>query len=249
MELLGLSLAALVGLLLGVLGGGGSVLTVPIFVHVLGYAAKPAIAMSLPVVGVASLTGALSHWRAGNVDLRLAAGFGGIAMLGAFMGARLSVFLDGRVQLLMLGVLILGSAISMWRRSRASRGAVDEVRDRRPSIPLLGAIGLSVGVITGLVGIGGGFLFVPALVVLGGVPMKQAVGTSLLVIAMNATAGFLGYAGQVQVDWGFTALFTLVAVGGILAGIPLVRFVSTAALTRAFAIFLFLVGGLMLVRA
>jgi uncharacterized membrane protein YfcA len=107
-------------------------------------------------------------------------------------------------------------------------------------------VGLAVGALTGLVGIGGGFLIVPALVVLANVPMKQAVGTSLLVIAMNSTSGFFGYLGKVSIDWQFLLLFTAVAVVGILAGTHLVQFVSQATLKRAFAVFLVLMGTLVL---
>jgi uncharacterized membrane protein YfcA len=113
-------------------------------------------------------------------------------------------------------------------------------------LALIAAEGLAVGVLTGLVGVGGGFLIVPALVLLGKVPMKQAVGTSLLVIAMKSAAGFLGYLGQVQVAWGFMTVFTAVAVGGILLGTYLVRFVPQAALQRAFAVFLVVMGAFIL---
>jgi hypothetical protein len=113
-------------------------------------------------------------------------------------------------------------------------------------LALIVAEGLAVGVLTGLVGVGGGFLIVPALVLLGKVPMKQAVGTSLLVIAMKSAAGFLGYLGQVEVPWAFMALFTAVAVVGILGGTYLVRFVPQAALKRAFAVFLLVMGGFIL---
>ena len=248
MQVLGLALAALVGLSLGLLGGGGSILTVPIFVYVLGFAAKPAIAMSLPVVGTTSLVGALGHWRAGNVDLRAALLFGGIAMIGAYAGARLAVFVPGNVQLIMLAVLMLAAAVSMLRSGRRS-ATTGEPTTTRPSVGLLAVIGLAVGLTTGLVGIGGGFLVVPALVVLGKVPMKQAVGTSLLVIAMNSAAGFAGYLGQVEIAWGFTAAFTAIAVAGIIAGTYLIRFVSPAALKRGFAVFLLVIGGLMLLQS
>jgi uncharacterized protein len=116
----------------------------------------------------------------------------------------------------------------------------------RMPLGLIVVEGLAVGVLTGLVGVGGGFLIVPALVLLGKIPMKQAVGTSLLVIAMKSAAGFVGYLGQVEVPWGFMTLFTAVAVVGILGGTYLVQYVSQAALKRAFAVFLVLMGGFIL---
>jgi uncharacterized membrane protein YfcA len=116
----------------------------------------------------------------------------------------------------------------------------------RMPLGLIVAEGMAVGVLTGLVGVGGGFLIVPALVLLGRVPMKEAVGTSLLVIAMKSAAGFAGYWGQVEVRWGFLALFTAVAVAGILAGTRLVRHVPQQALQRAFAVFLLVMGSFIL---
>jgi uncharacterized membrane protein YfcA len=248
MVILGFTLAALIGLSLGLLGGGGSILTVPVFVYVLGYAAKPAIAMSLPVVGVTSLVGAMRHWRAGNVNLRLALVFGIVAMTGAYLGARVAQYVSGAMQLGLLAVAMIAAAVSMLRRrtpgddgqcaSQADRGA--------RGLWLMLTVGLGVGVLTGLVGIGGGFLIVPALVLLAHVPMKQAIGTSLLVIAMNSASGFAGYLGQTVIPWDMLALFTTVAVGGILVGTHLVRLISAAALTRAFGVFLLAVGSLIL---
>jgi uncharacterized membrane protein YfcA len=240
---LGLVFAALIGITLGLLGGGGSILTVPVFVYALGFDAKQAIAMSLPVVGATSLVGALGHWRAGNVNLRTAFTFGSIAMAGSFAGARLAALVSGSTQLTLLAVVMLAAAVSMLRSSRR-RSAI--AAREHPPLALLALVGVGVGVLTGLVGIGGGFLIVPALVVLARVPMTQAVGTSLLVIAMNAGAGFLGYAGQVLIPWDFVALFTAVAMAGILAGTHLVRFVSQGTLVRAFAVLLLVAGGLML---
>lgn len=246
MEAIGLLLASAIGLSLGLLGGGGSILTVPIFVYVLGYAAKPAIAMSLPVVGATSLVGAVGHWRAGNVNLRQAVSFGVVAMVGAYAGARLAVLVSGVVQLTLLAVVMLAAAMSMLRRPR-DRAATAGTADAKPvSRPLVLLVGLGVGLLTGLVGIGGGFLIVPALVILARLPMKQAVGTSLVVIAMNSASGFAGYLGQVDVPWAFMGMFTAVAIGGILVGTYLVRFVSQQALKRAFALFLLLMGGVIL---
>ncbi|HEX6645065.1 MAG TPA: sulfite exporter TauE/SafE family protein [Gemmatimonadales bacterium] len=245
MQLIGLALAALIGLSLGLLGGGGSTLTVPVFVYVLGFAPKDAIAMSLPVVGVTSLVGAASHWRAGNVQVRTALLFGLVAMAGSFLAARfLAPLMPGALQLALLALVMLAAAVSMYRS--AGRRPAGGAEERPASLPLLACVALLVGTMTGVVGIGGGFLIVPALVLLGRVPMKEAVGTSLLVIAMNTASGFAGYAGQVTMAWGFLALFTLVAIAGILAGSRLVRHVSQAQLKRAFAVFLVVIGAFVL---
>jgi uncharacterized protein len=265
MVALGLVLAALIGLSLGLLGGGGSILTVPILVYVLGFGAKESIAMSLAVVGATSAFGAVSHWRAGNVNVRVAMVFGSVAMLGTYLGARLAVFFSGAAQLALFAVVMLVAAGFMFRdRSiggtdsppvRPDEPGLEEelpppILRRRPSRRAALAIvvleGLAVGVLTGLVGVGGGFLIVPVLVLLGGLSMKEAVGTSLLVIAMKSASGFAGYLGVVEVPWGFMTVFTAVAVVGILGGTWLVRFVPQAALKRGFAVFLLVMGGLIL---
>ena len=243
--IIGLALAILIGLALGVLGGGGSILTVPIFVYVLGLGAKEAIAMSLAVVGATSLFGAVGHWRAGNVNLRVAAIFGTVAMAGTYLGARLAVFFTGAAQLTLFALVMLVAAFFMFRPKPLPILAPGE-RATPMSLPLIVVEGVAVGVLTGLVGVGGGFLIVPALVLLGKVPMKEAVGTSLLVIAMKSAAGFAGYLGQVPIDWGFMALFTGLSILGILLGTHLVRFVPQHALQRAFAMFLIVMGGLIL---
>jgi uncharacterized membrane protein YfcA len=217
---------------------------VPIFVYVLGFDPRLAIAMSLPVVGGTSLVGAMSHWKAGNVNLKTAALFGVIAMCGAYV-----VFLTGAMQLAILAVVMLAAAASMLRSARREPAAGAAASPERPmAVALLVPIAITVGLITGLVGIGGGFLVVPALVLLARVPMKQAVGTSLLVIAMNSVAGFAGYAGRVAVPWTFMAEFTAVASVGILAGTHLVRFVSPRSLKQWFAVFLLCIGAFILYK-
>ena len=243
---LGLALAALIGLSLGLLGGGGSILTVPVLVYVLGVAAKPAIAMSLPVVGITSLVGAGLHWRLGNVRVPTALTFGVVAMVGAFAGAKLAAFLSGAAQLLLLAVVMLAAAGSMLRDTRGTRAEAETTTP--PRLALLAPVALAVGVLTGVVGIGGGFLVVPALVVLANVPMRQAVGTSLLVIAMNSASGFAGYLGTVDLDWAFLAGFTAAAVAGALVVTALVARVPQAALKRGFAVFLLAMGGFVLYK-
>jgi uncharacterized membrane protein YfcA len=239
----GLALAALIGVALGLLGGGGSILTVPVLVYVLGVAPKPAIAMSLPVVGITSLISAGMHWRRGNVRVPTAITFGLLAMVGAFAGAKLAVFLSGGAQLMLLSVVMLAAAASMLRGSRREADASAPARLTR-----LVPVALGVGVLTGLVGIGGGFLVVPALVLLARVPMRQAVGTSLLVIAMNSASGFVGYLGSVNVDWNFLTGFTGTAIAGALVGTAVVSRVPQAALKRGFAVFLLVIGGFVLYK-
>lgn len=243
MMVLGLGLAALVGLSLGLLGGGGSILTVPILVYVLGYGAKEAIAMSLAVVGTTSLVGAAGHWRAGNVKLRVALLFGAVAMAGSFLGSRMSAYFTDAAQLTLFAVVMLLAAGFMFRGRREGAGSAG---GERIPVVLIALSGIAVGVLTGLVGVGGGFLIVPALVLLGRVPMKEAVGTSLLIIAMNSVTGFAGYLGRVEVAWTFMMLFTALAVVGIVVGTRLVRYVPQGALRRGFALFLLFMGSFVL---
>jgi uncharacterized protein len=165
-------------------------------------------------------------------------------MVGAFAGAKLASFLSGPAQLVLLAVVMLAAAGSMLRRGRDARG--NEAHAGTPQFVLLAAIALAVGALTGLVGIGGGFLIVPALVLLARVPMREAVGTSLLVIAMNSASGFAGYVGTVDLDWRFLAGFTAVAIVGALAGTALAARVPQVALKRAFAVLLLAVGGFVL---
>lgn len=233
---IGFLLAALIGLSLGLLGGGGSILTVPVLVYVLGFEAKLAIAMSLPVVGITSLVGAIGHWRAGNVRAKTALAFGFTAMAGAFTGARLAGLLSGATQLIIFAAVMLLAAVSMYRNQLGDAFSAPPDHNGR-LLPLL-ASAAAVGVLTGIVGIGGGFLIVPALVVFARIPMKEAVGTSLLVIAMNTASGFAGYLGQVTIDWGFVAGFTGIAILGVLAGTRLVPMISPTQLKRAFAVIL-----------
>ncbi len=233
----------MIGLSLGLLGGGGSILTVPVLVFVLGYGVKQSIAMSLAVVGTTSLVGALGHWRAGRVRLGAAAVFTPAAMVGTFGGAVLARFVSSAFQLGLFAVVMVTVALFMLIGRREEAAAAGK---RHPVT--LGLSGAGVGVLTGLVGIGGGFLIVPALVLMARLPMKEAVGTSLLIIVFNAATGFLGYLGHVDVDWVAMGLFTLLAILGVAIGTYLVHHVPAARLRKGFAVFLIVVGALIMYR-
>ena len=237
------ALGLVIGASLGLLGGGGSILTVPIFVYVLGFPPKEAIAMSLGVVGVTSTVGALGHWRSGHVNVRTGATFGSVAMVGTFVGTRLAAYLSGTTQLAIFGLAMLVAAAFMFRGRRAPETSGDHTRGA--TIALVVLEGLAVGLLTGLVGVGGGFLIVPALVLLA-MPMRQAVGTSLLIIATNCAVGFYGYLGHVHFTWSSMALVTAGTLPGIAVGTYLHRFVSQIALRRGFAVFLLMVAGFIL---
>ncbi|MGI8618756.1 MAG: sulfite exporter TauE/SafE family protein [Gemmatimonadaceae bacterium] len=238
MTIFAAALAVVVGISMGLLGAGGSVLTVPIFVYVLGVGAKPAIAMSLGVVGATALVAALSHLRGRFVSFRVAAIFGPAAMVGAYFGATLATYLSGRTQLIGFAVVLLTSAALMLRNARTEppESATLGVPhlDARAAI-LLVLQGFGVGVLTAIIGVGGGFIIVPALVLIAGLPMRVAVGTSLVIIGMNALSGFAGYLGRTEIDWELVGTFTALAAAGTVAGSFWSRRVPQARLKQMFA--------------
>jgi uncharacterized membrane protein YfcA len=226
-----LSLA--IGLSLGMLGGGGSILTVPILVYALGVDKKTAITESMVVVGVTSLVALIGHARAGRVAWRTGLGFGAAGMVGALAGSMVHRYLSGEVLLLLFGVLMILAALAMFR----VRKEVDPAT-LPPQAPWRVATdGFAVGVVTGVVGAGGGFLLVPALTTFGRLPLKTAIGTSLLVIAMNTAAAFLPHLGEPGLDGVLTAMVTGSAVVGALIGSALSERVPVATLRKGFGAF------------
>ncbi len=244
MPALGLALSLLIGVSLGFFGGGGSILTVPLLVYVFGLDPKPAIASSLLVVGVASAVGAFRHARAGNLELRTGLLFGSAGMAGALTGGRAAAFVDGHLLLLLFAAMMVLTALAMWRGRRAA--SVDSPRER--AVVRLLAQGFGVGLFTGLVGAGGGFLIVPALALWARLPMRSAVGTSLFVIVLNCIAGFAGYASHVAIDGPLVATVTVLAVAGSFAGVQLAQRVDPTSLRRAFAGFVLAMAGVVFVQ-
>ncbi len=233
-----LLLSVLIGLSLGVLGGGGSILTVPILVYVAGLDAKEAIATSLFVVGVTSAAGAVSHARGGRVRWRTALFFGAAGMTGAFAGGILGGYLPGKALLVAFALMMVATSLAMIRgRRQPSKPAHHELPIGRTLVD-----GFVVGLVTGLVGAGGGFLVVPALALLGGLPMSVAVGTSLVVIAMKSFAGLAGYLATVQLDWGLALGVTAAAVVGSIIGGRLVGHIPEDGLRKAFGWFVLAMG-------
>jgi len=231
MLLVALVLAVGIGLTLGVLGGGGSILATPILLYVLGMEPKSAIATSLGVVFSSSVAALAQHALAGNVRWRMGFLFGVAGMSGAFLGGRAASWIPANVLLGFFVTLMVVTAFAML----AGRGSM--VPGRKVSTWRVAISGAAVGTVTGVVGAGGGFLVVPALVVLGGLPMQAAVGTSLLVIAMNSLAGFAGYLGHVPVDFGIAALVSAAAVAGSLVGGRLGGGLRPDTLRRGFGVF------------
>ena len=236
-------LAVFVGIALGLLGGGGSILTVPLLAYVAGMDAKQAIATSLLVVGTTSAVAAVSHARAGRVQWRTGLVFGVAGMAGAYGGGVLARFIPGSVLLIGFAVMMIATAIAMLR-GRKEAGPADP--GHRIPVPKVIAEGLVVGLVTGLVGAGGGFLVVPALALLGGLPMPIAVGTSLVVIAMKSFAGFAGYLSSVSIDWKVAGMVTAAAVVGALVGARLTALVNPDSLRKSFGWFVLVMSSVIL---
>ena len=242
--ILAATLSVLVGLSLGILGGGGSILTVPILVYALGVPEASVIGMSLFIVGATSLVGTLQHARKGAVHWRSGLLFSVAGMAGSFLGGRAAAYVPVDVLLLLFALLMLVTGGAMLRK-RGEADGCPTGKLARGKILLIGAL---VGVVTGLLGAGGGFLVVPALAVFGRLPMAQAVATSLLVITLNSFAGFAGHLTHIQMDWPLTFVMTAAAGAGALAGAKLGARLSPTVLRKAFGVFVILMGVYMVVR-
>ena len=237
--LLAMLLGAVIGLSLGMLGGGGSILTVPALVYLLGQDPHTAVSASLVIVGLNAATGAWLHQRAGNVRLRAALLFGGAGLLAAFAGARLSTLLTGPVLLVLFALLMLIVATMMLRGTGAAPSACYDAAPIWWKVLLGGA---TVGFLTGFLGVGGGFLIVPALVLVLGMSMREAVGSSLVVIAINSAAGLLGHAGESGVSWLIVGLLLAGGLPGLLVGSRLAQRLPVARLRQGFAVLVVLLG-------
>jgi hypothetical protein len=229
--------ALAIGLSLGLLGSGGSILTVPVLHYLLLQPEQLAIAGSLLVVGLIAAAACVPYALARQIDWRNVIRFGLPGMFGAWLGATLAHWVPGTVQLALFAVVMLVAAWHMLR----GRALEDGDGPAHPAAIVLG--GLGVGALSGVVGVGGGFLIVPALVLLAGVPMANAVGTSLAVIAMNSATGFYKYlhvleAKGLTLDWHTLLVITVVGVAGSLAGNCLGRRLPQSALRRTFGVFL-----------
>jgi uncharacterized membrane protein YfcA len=239
--LVGTALAVLIGLSLGLLGGGGSILTVPILVYVVGLPTHEAIALSLLVVGTTSIAALVPHARGGRVQWKTGALFGATSMVGAFAAGKLAHHVPATVLLLLFGGMMMITAVAMMRgkKDAAKESETDQPEGQLSELPIGKIVleGLGVGAVTGLVGAGGGFLVVPALVLLGKLPMRTAVGTSLLVIAMKSFAAFAGYLSTTEMNWGLGAMVTAAAVLGSFFGGGLAGSVPQDLLRRGFAWF------------
>ncbi len=251
-EILGYGGAILIGVTLGIIGGGGSILTVPILVYIFGLLPVPATAYSLFVVGLTALVGSAAYMKKELVDYKTAAVFAVPAFIAVFSTRRFIIpaipdliftfgefeFTKNLAVMLLFAILMLASSISMIKKSKFK----ESDSEAKFNYPMIFIEGVVVGVLTGLVGAGGGFLIIPALVLLAKLPMKMAVGTSLLIIAAKSLLGFIGDIGEIPIDWSFLLIFSTFTIAGIIAGSYLSKFISNAKLKPAFGWFVLVMG-------
>ena len=224
-----LALAALIGVSLGVLGSGGSIVTLPVLVYIAKVPPNQAVGMSLAIVGATSLLGALLQFRKRNLHLKAVMLFSLTGVIGAFLGSNATHLLSKQALLLLFAaiMLVVGS-LMLSGRPRLKEGRQCQVW------PCL-AVGLGVGLLTGFLGVGGGFLIVPALVLAAGLSVRMSTGTSLAIIALNSASGLLGHLRFVQLDWSLLVQFLVLACGGMLLGLAFANRVPEKTLRRVFA--------------
>lgn len=266
--LIAAGLGVLIGVALGALGGGGSILTVPVLVYLLGQSPQEATSASLVIVGVTSIISAVHHTRSGNVRWRLGAAFAAAGIAASFAGTALNASVDGAVILIAFAAVMVISSVSMLWRTRTHRSAgrnadqsdasdvVDPAKKTGSPSSTLRArafkvivAGLVVGFLTGFLGVGGGFVIVPALVAALGFAMPTAVGTSLLIIALNSSVSLVARAGSNHFDWGIIIPFTLAAILGSFVGKAVADRLPSRLLTRIFALLLLVVAAYVVIEA
>ncbi|MBI6115420.1 sulfite exporter TauE/SafE family protein [Salegentibacter maritimus] len=253
MEILGYFGALIIGVVLGLIGGGGSILTVPVLVYLLAVNPVTATAYSLFVVGTSALVGALKNMQKKLVDFRTAIVFSIPAFIGVYATRKYivpaipeSLFSIGDFEItknigimLFFAIIMILASVSMIRENRKKRSEPVAVSYNYPLIIIEGIV---VGVLTGIVGAGGGFLIIPALVLLAKLPMKKAVATSLLIIAIKSLIGFIGDVQNMNINWAFLAIFTGLSMIGMFIGIYLNKFIDGKKLKKGFGWFVLLMG-------
>ena len=250
-QILGYIGALIVGLVLGLIGGGGSILTVPLLVYLLGYNPVVATAYSLFVVGTSSMVGTYQKHKKGLVDFKTGLAFSFPSFVAVYLSRRYlvpgipeTIFSIGDYEIskgmgimIFFAIIMLLASISMIRK-----GKDEEVVSKNQPYYKTFVQGLIIGTITGIIGAGGGFLYVPALVLWANIPMKKAVGTSLIIVTINSLIGFMGDVQTLDIEWGFLLIFTLISILGIILGVFLSKFVSGPKLKKSFGFFVLIMA-------
>ncbi|WP_242203724.1 sulfite exporter TauE/SafE family protein [Aestuariivivens insulae] len=250
-HLLGYIGALIVGLVLGLIGGGGSILTVPLLVYLLGYNPVVATAYSLFVVGTTSLVGTYQKYKKGLVDLKLGLAFSFPSFLAVYLSRRYLVhnipealFNIGNYTItkdiaimIFFSIIMLLASVSMIKKTTNNKAPEEKQAYYKTFVQ-----GIIIGTITGIIGAGGGFLYVPALVLWANIPMKKAVGTSLVIVTINSLIGFIGDIQALDIEWVFLLTFTLISILGIVLGVFLSKFISAEKLKKSFGVFTLLMA-------
>lgn len=247
-----IALSIVIGILLGLLGGGGSILTVPVLVYLADLSTKSAIITSLIVVAITSSIAVINYARTDRVCWITGITFGAAGMLGAFSGGRISAYIPDTILLVLFAVVMLIASTAMLKSRKISEKT--EHRQEKNFCPLdlpVSAIlfdGLLVGLVTGLVGVGGGFLLVPALTILAGLPIQAAIGTSLFIIVLQSAAALAGHANHMSIDIPLTVIITSCAIVGSYAGFRLSSKINAYYLKKGFGVFVLFLGSFLLYR-
>lgn len=257
MEIAGYIASLLIGVSLGLIGGGGSILTVPVLVYLFAVSPTLAISYSLFIVGLTSLVGAFNNYRKGLVNIKTALLFGSSSITTVFIARKFIIpflpdvfFTIGSFEvhhalfvMVVFAILMVAASISMIRKKKI------QTEHKQHSSPLLLLLyGVLIGLVTGFLGAGGGFLLIPALVVLMKLPMKEAIGTSLLIIALNSLIGFLGDIGRHSIDWTFISIVSVIAIAGIFIGGYFNQKVNADKLKKGFGWFVLVMGTYIIIR-
>jgi len=233
--------AALIGLSLGLTGAGGSIITLPVLVYLAGLPPKEAVGLSLFVVGAAALVGALQRLRSGEIHLKAGLMFALSGMAGAAGGAQFTPLVSGKVLMIVFALLMLVVAINMLLNTKVEPTKESECRPVRCLLA-----GLGVGLLTGFIGVGGGFLLMPALVKFAKLPLRVATGTSLAVISFNSAAGFVSHFGEAPPRWTLAFAFAGIAAAGVLLGSYFAKRLPVARLRQGFAFMVIITGAFVL---
>lgn len=260
MDIAGYLASIFIGTALGLIGGGGSILTVPVLVYLFSIDAVLATAYSLFVVGITSAVGSFSYFTKGLVNIRTAIIFGIPSIIAVYLTRAFivpaipgDVFSVGNftvtksmMLMLLFAVLMIFTSYSMIKKEKST--ADEKPQKQQFNYPLILVEGALVGIVTGLVGAGGGFLIIPALVLLSKLPMKEAVGTSLVIIAAKSLIGFFGESSETEIDWQFIAIVSAFAVVGVFIGTALSKRMNATKLKPAFGWFVLIMGIYIIVK-